>query len=188
MDKNIKWKDVVGYEGLYKVSEKGDVYSIKREITTAFGGKRFVGGEKKQNKNHEYSTVKLNRGGCKTRHMVHGLVCKAFHKNKYFQGAVVNHKDGNKYNNNFQNLEWVSIGGNQKHAYDTGLRKKITGEQNKSSVLTERKVLEIYDMRFVNKMTFQSIADAMGVTKRSAICICKGITWKHLYEKNKSKI
>ena len=40
---------------------------------------------------------------------------------------VVNHKDGNKLNNNVNNLEWVSISQNNQHAYDIGLKKKSNG-------------------------------------------------------------
>ncbi len=51
---------------------------------------------------------------------IHRLVAFAF-VDGYFEGAVVNHKDGNKTNNKASNLEWITHGDNVRHAFATGL-------------------------------------------------------------------
>ena len=55
---------------------------------------------------------------------IHKLVAEYFleNPNNYY---CVNHKDGNKLNNNIENLEWCTISENTKHAYDLGLKKAV---------------------------------------------------------------
>lgn len=76
-----------------------------------------------------YKRVNLFIDGKRKNFFVHRLVAMAFVEG-FEEGLDVNHIDGNKLNNNFQNLEWVTSGENQKHAYRTGLKKpKINGEK-----------------------------------------------------------
>lgn len=90
------WKDVVGYEGLYKVSNFGNVYSwrVKRNL-------------KPGNHNDGYKFVILYKNGDKSFKTIHRLVAEAFipNPNNY---PVINHKDEDKTNNNVNNLEWCS--------------------------------------------------------------------------------
>ena len=64
---------------------------------------------------------------------VHKLVCMAFHpiegKENYddYKDLQVNHIDGNTLNNHADNLEWVTKSENMKHAYSSGLNKKVRG-------------------------------------------------------------
>lgn len=91
------WKDVVSYEGLYKVSNIGRVKSLK--------------GTEKILKTHQvrdgYLTVMLYKDKIPKRMSVHRLVAIAFipNKNNY---PFVNHKDENKKNNHVENLEWCT--------------------------------------------------------------------------------
>ena len=69
----------------------------------------------------------VNDYPCFNRVAVHRLVCMAFNGMPTEDKPWVNHKDGNKANNHFSNLEWTSISQNIQHAHDTGLVKKRTG-------------------------------------------------------------
>ncbi|HWR30605.1 MAG TPA: NUMOD4 domain-containing protein [Negativicutes bacterium] len=103
------WKDIKGYEGLYQVSNLGNVRSLKNCIV-------LVGA-----KNTQYKTVSLCRNGVCVTNFRHRLVAEAFIPN-LLNKRQVNHKDGNKHNNNVENLEWVTHKENMKHAYENNMR------------------------------------------------------------------
>ena len=105
------WKDVIGYEGLYRVSNLGRVKSLCKcnEIILKAGMAKSG-----------YFTVCLHNNKKPLTHNVHRLVAQAFIPNLENK-RYVNHIDGNKQNNILSNLEWVTHGENMKHAYDIGL-------------------------------------------------------------------
>ena len=119
------WKDVVGYDGLYKVSESG---SVKSTLAVVKCKNYFRIRPSKLLSQHisrcGYSRVTLFKNGFRKVELVHRLVAQAFHPLSEFLGAEVNHRDGMKSNNHFRNLEWVTSGENQKHAYRLGLKSK----------------------------------------------------------------
>lgn len=101
------WKPVVGYEGIYEVSNLGRVKSLERVVS--FGRARRVIKEKilKQVKKGtcQYYCVNLTIKGKQHWMLVHRLVAQAFIPNP--KGLPeVNHKDENKDNNTLDNLEW----------------------------------------------------------------------------------
>jgi hypothetical protein len=98
------WKDIEGYEGLYKVSTTGQVKSIKRNKLKAFELK--TGG---------YYNTLLWKNNKSYNKRINRLVALTFIPNPENK-PYVNHKDGNKLNNNDWNLEWVTDSENKKHA------------------------------------------------------------------------
>lgn len=104
-----EWKDIKGYEGLYKISNTGNVFScIKNRIMTpALCGKG-------------YKKVMLCKDMIYKNKMIHRLVAETFIPNPENK-RTVNHKDGNKQNNDVSNLEWNTYSENLKHAYKHGL-------------------------------------------------------------------
>ena len=113
---NEVWRPIGGWEGLYKVSNKGQVRSLDYWYmhTGRWYVKRLVfhkGRIMKQQENKGYLIVKLNKEGkCITR-QVHRLVAETFIPNPN-NLPVVNHKDENPKNNNVSNLEWCTQGYN----------------------------------------------------------------------------
>ena len=91
------WKDVKGFEGLYQVSNYGNVKScITKKIL-------------KQAKHHSgYMVVCLSKSGTHKNYSVHRLVANAFISN-YNNYKHINHKDENKQNNSVENLEWCTV-------------------------------------------------------------------------------
>ena len=149
------WKDVVGYEGKYQVSNKGRIRSLPTKSKTKyFSGKVLsmavdsIG----------YMVVTLSRRTYK----VHRLVAFAFidNPNNY---PCVNHKDENKTNNNIENLEWCT------YEYNCNY-----GTRNKRISQNEGRKIIQYDLTGNEIRQWKSIADAarcFGVA-RTTICGC----------------
>lgn len=109
--------------------------------------------------------------------LVHRLVAIAFiqnNENKKF----VNHKDGNKLNNNRINLEWVTQSENEKHAHLTGL-KNFKGERHSKSKLTDNDVIQIKQMHSAG-LTSVEISKKFPVSSRSIRNINQGRNWTHI--------
>lgn len=102
-----KWADIKGFEGLYKVSNYGEVFSIRANKIL----KPYLNGG--------YLRIGLSKNGKRTAKMVHVLVAEAFIGEKPFDGAQVNHKDLDRQNNRADNLEWCSGSENVRHCLAT---------------------------------------------------------------------
>lgn len=109
------WKDVVGYEGIYKVSNLGHVLSLN------YYGRGYSAQMKGTHHYSGYINVTLTKNGKSKIWLIHVLVAKAFIQNQDGK-PFVNHIDGVKSNNNVSNLEWVTAKENMAHAISTGLR------------------------------------------------------------------
>lgn len=98
-------KYIIGYEGLYEVSDDGKFYSCERYTTD---GKHLKRKEMKGGKfSNGYEFVCLRKDGVNHNCLKHRLIADAFIPNEY-NLPVVNHKDGNRNNNNVENLEWCT--------------------------------------------------------------------------------
>src|SRR5574344_1047861 len=103
-NKTILWKDIVGFEGLYQVSNDGQVRSYYRTKKTLIPQKDKDG----------YNRVFLFKNKKGKWHFIHRLVLEAFVENIY-KKEQVNHKNGIKNDNRLENLEWCTQSENQLH-------------------------------------------------------------------------
>lgn len=101
------WKDVEGYEGLYQVSNFGNLYSsyVKRKLQLSLD-------------KYRYKQVILVKNGVRKRHLLHRMVAQEFIPNPENKPQV-NHIDENKTNNTVSNLEWVTSKENINHGTRT---------------------------------------------------------------------
>ena len=143
MDKLI-WKPILRFNGEYEVSNTGLVRSTDKVIEKS-NGKKYTRVSKvlKPAKDKSgYLRVAVSfKGELKTQ-KVHRLVACCF-VSGVMCATEVNHKDGDKLNNNSSNLEWVNRSENMKHAYANNLLAPKKGSLNGNSKLTDEQVKEI---------------------------------------------
>lgn len=168
------FEDLKGYEDSYQISDSGRIFTKRRLV----GNQIYYGKELVPQLTHDgYLKVTLSRGGDSKKFYLHRLVAIQFIDNPMGLPQV-NHKDGNKLNNNLNNLEWCTKSENQNHAIHTGLMQR--GQDRPSAKLTESQVIEIYKLKGILKA--QDIADKYGVSKNTINCILRGDKWKYLFE------
>lgn len=117
------WKDIPDFEGYYQVSNYGNVKSLDRVITNSSGRKSIYKGKKRKPSPCEYRMIVLSKLGKIKCLKISRLVAKLFVPNPN-NHEVVNHIDGQKYNDHFANLEWCTYSHNTLHAFDNNLNKR----------------------------------------------------------------
>lgn len=167
------WKDVVGYEGLYQVSNLG---RIKALCVEKYRGKY------KHRRPESLLRPKTHRDGymCATlcnnkinrMFQMHRLVATAFIPNPENKPQV-NHIDGNKANNQVENLEWVTAAENTRHSYANGLQK---------GKLTEIEVIEIYE----STKSHVELCRLYNVGKTAIYKIKHELSWIDIINKHKN--
>lgn len=180
-----KWKDVVGYENLYKVSNLGSVKRLSRESVDKLG-RPYKLKEKLLKPNRikgGYFQLKLTRDKVEKSLLLHRLVCEAFHGPAPEGRNFVNHKDGDKSNNRADNLEWVSVQENTDHAAANGLR--CHGEASPKAKLTEEQVIEICRLWDSKSLTRYQLADKFKISHRNICSILSGNSWNWLTNRRK---
>jgi hypothetical protein len=128
-----RWLPVVGFEGLYEISEQGSVRTVRRFARTARGHRIVPARILSQELNHGYRRVSLSRHSRKNHYRVHVLVLEAFvgPRPDAHEGC---HGDGNKANNVASNLRWGTGKENKADAFAHGV--VPLGEQSPNAKLT----------------------------------------------------
>ena len=192
-----EWKDIKGFEGLYKVSNYGNIMSVERYVNTChkdvmrlIPNRLLVPHKTKTG----YLKVWLYRNGKKKKYSVHRLVAMAFIDNPENKPCV-NHIDNNRENNNVNNLEWCTYKENSQWAEIQGRREFTKEWREKISATRKTKpVIGIDDEG--NEIFFAKVRDVIkeGFDPKAIIRCCKGLqhkskgyTWKYVLEGSKSE-
>jgi hypothetical protein len=124
------WKDILGYEGLYQVSNFGRVKSCEKIIPHFRGGTRLLPERirKLAFDSYGYLVLDLYKNGIGKTYKVHRLVVLSF-LNLVENKNQINHKNGIKYDNNLNNLEWCNNSENIIHAYQNNLMKPVINNE-----------------------------------------------------------
>ena len=128
------WKDIIGYEGLYQISNYGRVKTVARDIVRSNGEPLHIKEKIRKTviKPNGYAEVHLRKDGKGLSIKVHRLVAEAFIPNPD-NLPQVNHIDEDKTNNNVSNLEWCTRDYNMHYGTRNGraASKRINGKKSK---------------------------------------------------------
>ena len=172
------WKPVVEWEGLYEVSNLGRVRSLQRETTHKNGTVQPIPQKmmKLSVATNGYIRISFNKPGAVKNVMVHILVINAF-VGPCPKGQEVGHLDGNRKNNNLENLRYMSKQCNAAFCIEHGT--DPVGSRNPNSKLTDT------DVRFIKTLIRDGfrprhIAKIYGVTASNIGHIKSGRQWGHI--------
>jgi hypothetical protein len=179
---NEEWRDVVGYEGIYSISNLG---RVRRDLArNATPGKILKLGKKARG----YFSVSLSINDKRRSHAVHKLVAAAFF-GECPPGKQVNHKYPPKTNNRVDNLEYLTQRENIQHSIRTGLaptggrhgsqtkpESRPRGEDHGNAKLKRADIPRIFEMK-KGGMSQRKIAEIVGVSKTTVAIILKGKGW-----------
>ena len=138
-------KQIKNFEDYY-CDSKGNIYHNKLNYLYKMKLDAHVSG---------YLYIRLNKKNKSKRFRVHRLIAEHFLENLESKPHV-NHKDGIKTNNSVENLEWVTISENTKHAFNLGLAKNKKGFEDSQSIQ-----VDVYDEKKIFIKTCGSIKEAM---------------------------
>lgn len=154
-----EWKDIRGYEGLYKISQNGEVYSFYKKRILKYGYTLYG-----------YPFVYLVKNKIKKACRINRLVAMHFLDLPFnYKDLVVNHKDENPKNNNFNNLEWMT----QKENCNYGNRNKKLSLKLKNRQDLSRPVIQYSkSLNYINTFESQKEAERITKIKRTNISEC----------------
>lgn len=177
-----KWRPVLDYETKYSVSSCG-------KVKNSHSGKIL----KQRLCRIGYARHNLYSNGQIQTFKVHRLVAEAFLGRRPINW-VINHKDGNKLNNDILNLEYVTCQENATHAMNTGLLKppsgdshflrknperRLRGSRHGGSKLKENDIISIRERLLLGESQ-STIAKAFHVSAAMISCIALGKNWTHV--------
>lgn len=172
-----EWKDIKGFEGMYRISNTGKIQSLARVVPVTH--RHIKAKLLKPYPNHRgYLLVLLSKDGIYHRLIVHRLVASHFIDNPLAK-AEVNHIDGNKQNNYTENLEWVTRTENAQHAINI-LGKNQRGANHAQAKLSEKEAIEIIQLHKTGQYTYVQLGKMFKVNDGHIGRIIKGQVWKHL--------
>lgn len=167
------WKDVVGYEEYFQVSNTGKIFSKRsnKELKQTIHKTGY----------YTFATRFSGRGSPAKCFKPHILVAKAFIDNPENK-PTVNHIDGNKLNNYVDNLEWATYSEQARHAIDTGLNVPTRGTERSTAKLTEDDVRYIRNVYKRGHPLYgcRALAEQFGVHHTKISRAIRGVSYQNV--------
>jgi hypothetical protein len=173
---NEQWKNLPGYEGIYKVSDKGRIKSLARSDAK---GNRLKEKIMSICTSGRYPCISLCKNGRqKTKH-IHPLILLAF-VGPCPEGMECCHNNGVKSDNRLTNLRWGTHSENQLDAVKHGTHVDHKGEKNAGAKLTEAEVLKIRELYKSGKWTKLKLSNKFNVSSAHIYSIICRRRWRHI--------
>ena len=176
IEKDSIFKPIKGFENMYEISNYGIIKSVDRNIICKDGQikpikSRYI---RPADNGSGYKFVYLWKDNKQHRYYVHRLVAETFIPNPENK-PTVNHKDGNRYNNCVDNLEWATYSENIQHAFNTGLNKSTLGWKNpKANRWRPVEKCNLNGEVICKFDTIQDAADDLQVPDKYIYKVCRG--------------
>lgn len=186
-----EWKNIIGYEGLYQVSNFGRIKALARIVIKRYGASKIIRAPYKQyimaivQEKTQYISVGLSIDKIYIRYLVHRLVAQHFIPNPENKPQV-NHIRGVKWDNRVVKLEWNTRSENQKHSFDVLGRVPV---RNKGVISAQRRKVIRIDNVTGEEIVYPSLTEAASKNKIVISNICNRIklsfkrphkyTWKY---------
>lgn len=183
MQKDEIWEDIIGYEGMYQVSNIGNIKSIRRMDSQG----NWIRGRilKPQKCTNEYLMVSLCKNGIAKQKLIHILVA-TYHVPNPHNLPEVNHKKGIKIDNRASELEWSSHSNNIKHSYYVLNRKKSRAQLGRNGALHHGskpvRCVEtgvVYESLHIAAQAIGGNQSNIGKVCRGDASHCKGYKWEY---------
>lgn len=176
------WKPIPGFKGIYDVSNKGRVrsyyaYNCRWRVGKAETPQRIL--QRAPHRSGYQRFVLIDIDGNGREYAAHRLVMMAF-IGPCPEGMEINHIDGDRLNNNVENLEYCTRSDNAKHAYENDLWEHPVGERNGRAKLTDRSVKTIRKKYEGGGYTHRQLAKMFGVDRSTIGRIIARKDWKHI--------
>ena len=170
------WKDIISYEGIYKISSFGFIESVERYISNGNGFRLISSCVLKYTLDKKgYPYIILHNKNKVKRFAVHRLLAYYFIPNPN-NFKIVEHKNDNPSDYRIENLEWSTQSTNIKNGYLRGNMIRRKGELSGNSKLTEKDVLEIRESNLKQK----ELGIIYSVATAYISCIKSRKNWKHI--------
>jgi hypothetical protein len=162
-----EWKDVNGYEGHYKVSNGGNILSLKRNSLVIMSPSSTLEG---------YLRIKLSKNSISKTISVHRIVCENFIP-KIDGKRYINHKNGIKNDNRVENLEWVTQSENVKHGFDV-LGRIGSGRKRVGQYTIDGELIKIFSSLAEASKESKVIDNSIGACGNGRRYTAGGFKWK----------
>ncbi len=159
---NEVWKDIIGYEGQYQISNLGRAKSLERIVK--FGNRERVVKEiiiSRLVRENKYCVVTLVKNNISIPFLVHRLVATAFY-GVCPDGKECCHDDGNRQNNRLENLKWGTHIENMKDRIKHGTLQY--GINNPACKYSEEKINEVRKL-FDETKSYETVYKCLGISK-----------------------